>query len=140
MTANATTPSGNHAQALETAERFTRAFPSQDFPEISELWADEIVVWHSFDQIAQNKADSLAAIKASFAVLEKIEYRDVRRAITATGFVQQHLLTIVRRADSATFNSPVCVVADVSRGRIVRLDEYMDRSLIAAIASASPVS
>ena len=59
-------------------------------------------------------------------------YEDVRRTVTPTGFVQQHVLRFTR-ADGTRQALPACLVVTCDDGRITRIDEYLDSAHLSRI-------
>ena len=65
--------------------------------------------------------------------LPDLHYTAIRRAATADGFVQQHVLVATNRAGRRV-EVPACIVTKIGDdGRITRLDEYLDSAAVAAI-------
>jgi ketosteroid isomerase-like protein len=83
-------------------------------------------VWHSFDQVAQDRKTAVAGWQAFVDMFAERVFVDVRRQATPGGFVQQHLMVV--RAGEHRMAWPGCVVLRIEGGLIARLDEYMDRA------------
>jgi ketosteroid isomerase-like protein len=64
------------------------------------------------------------------AVVEELRYADVRRHRIDGGYVQQHTLSLKAR-NGAVFLTGVCMVIHVTDGRVTRLEEYLDSSVLA---------
>ena len=58
-------------------------------------------------------------------VLPDMHYDDIRRQVTETGYVQQHILRGTA-PDGTQLAMPACLVVTIEGERITRLDEYLD--------------
>jgi ketosteroid isomerase-like protein len=110
--------------ALEVAARFFHAIETGDLDAVSALYADDAVIWHNYDGVAQSKAQNLKVLAWMAGAIPERSYKVVRREAIADGFLQQHVLEL-RRAN-AHFEMPACIVARLRGRQIVRLDEYLD--------------
>lgn len=82
-------------------------------------------IWHNFDQLAMSPEESLGSTRTLFANFVSRSYVDIRRHITSTSLVQQHLLRL-GTADGRIIDWPGCIVFKFRNGLISRLDEYID--------------
>ncbi|MET0910000.1 MAG: nuclear transport factor 2 family protein [Ilumatobacteraceae bacterium] len=120
----------------ELADRLVAAIESGDVASVASIYADDAVIWHNTDQVEQSKVDNLAVLGWLVKHTASRHYREIRRSITDTGFVQQHVLHI-EFADGRSADLPACLVVQVSGDRITRLDEYLDNAgVIAAFGRA----
>lgn len=120
-------------QAMQTADKLFRAIENGDVDAIRNIYTPETKIWHNNDGIAQNVDQNLAILKWVITNLKGVKYTEVRRQPTPTGFVQQHVLR--GRFKDRDIALPACIVATVERGRITRLDEYLDSAHTAVFAS-----
>ena len=88
--------------------------------------APDARVWHSFDQVAQDRDTAVEGWRGFVGMFAERAFVAVRRQATGGGFVQQHLMVV--RAGERRMAWPACVVLQIDSGLIVRLDEYMDRA------------
>lgn len=109
----------------EVAEAIFDAIERGDMETLASLWADDIEVWHSNDEVVQDKAQNLAVIAWMVENTASVDYRDIVRDLTATGFVQRHTLSLAF-ADGRTADLPVAIFASVRDGQVTRIDEYID--------------
>ena len=61
-----------------------------------------------------------------------LRYEEVRRHITPSGFVQQHVLR-GNAPNGKALEIPACILCTVVNGRITRLDEYLDSAQLGAL-------
>lgn len=109
----------------ELADRVFAAIEAGDRAAVAEIWADDAEIWHNFDRITQSKEQNLATLDWMCANTTSRSYDEVRRTLTETGFVQQHVLRL-GFADGRTAEIPACVIAEIRDGKVVRVDEYLD--------------
>ncbi len=115
----------------EFADAIFDAIERGDGEAIAALWADDIEVWHSNDNVVQNKEQNLAVLNWMTRRTASIEYRDIVRDVTARGFAQRHVLHLVFD-DERTADLHVAVFVEVEGGRVTRIDEYIDSAHAAA--------
>jgi len=73
--------------------------------------------------------------QAVSAVVKDFRYEEVRRAATATGFVEEHMVR-GRLEDGSELNIAACVVADIEDGKIRSIREYLDSAAAAGLIKA----
>ena len=111
----------------ELADAIFGAIERGDAEMLSSLWADDIEVWHNNDGVVQTKEQNLAVLEWMSKGTASVEYIDIVRDLTATGFAQRHTLRLTfdggRTADLA-----VAIFVAISNGQVTRIDEYFDGS------------
>ena len=108
-------------------DRFFGGLASGDLGACLACLAPNARIWHSFDGLAQDSAESFIGWQALVANFPERAIVDIRRHAIAGGFVQQHLMTC-RTAAGKAIGWPVCVVIRLENGLIARIDEYIDRA------------
>lgn len=73
--------------------------------------------------------------RAVLRVVKDFRYENAKRSDTATGFVEEHNVCGVL-PDGSDLDIAVCVVADVSNGKVCQLREYLDVSAAAGLIKA----
>jgi ketosteroid isomerase-like protein len=120
-------------ETYELADRFFAAIPKGDVATLRALYAPDAVIWHNHDGKAQSVDENLSVLAWVARNIRDMRYEDVRRQITPTGWVQQHVLR-----GTAPSGKPLeiaaCIVFSVAAGRVTRLDEYLDSAQIAGLA------
>lgn len=120
------------ADALRAlARRFFDAVTDADLATVADCYADDVVIWHNFDNAEQGKAANMAVLAAIPERLTDRVYADRRVEVFDGGFVHQHVLKAKRASDGAAVAIHAVCIAHVRDGRIVRLDEYLDPGQIA---------
>lgn len=114
------------SEALDIARAFTEAIEARDAAALSRLYAEDALVWHSHDRIAEPKTQAVERAGEWFATLERVSVEVTARLRTEEGFVQEHLLTArALAAPEPAPPKPICIVATVRGGAITRLNEYI---------------
>ncbi|MBY8824916.1 nuclear transport factor 2 family protein [Sphingomonas colocasiae] len=111
--------------ALAVAARFCEAMERRDADLLAALYSEDAVIWHSHDEIEQSKDEGVATARAFFATLRSCSVELTALQSSDTGFVQQHRLVGERLNGRRFRGAPLCVIAAVRDGRIVRIDEYV---------------
>lgn len=120
-------------QSIQIAEKLFRAIENGDVEAIRNIYTPDTKIWHNNDGIAQSVEQNLAVLKWVINNIQGVEYTEVRRQPTPSGFVQQHVLR--GRFRDKEIALPACIVATVEGGHITRLDEYLDSAQTAVFAS-----
>jgi ketosteroid isomerase-like protein len=119
-------------ETFALADRFFAAITSGDTTALRALYAPDAAIWHNFDGKAQTVDENLRVLAWISKNVQGLRYEDVRRQVTPTGWVQQHVLR-----GSAPNGKPLeiaaCIVFAVAAGRVTRIDEYLDSAQIAAL-------
>jgi len=110
---------------LELAAAIFDAIEQGDIEAVASMWADDIEVWHSNDNVVQNKEQNLAVLTWMTEKTSSVEYRDVVRDVTAAGFAQRHVLHL-GFDDGRTADLHVAIFLTVRNGQVTRIDEYFD--------------
>ena len=91
---------------------------------LEQIFDDNSVIWHNFNNRNVNATENLAGLKALFAAVDTVKYTDIRRLQIPGGLLERHNL-VCRRADEV-LEMPTCMLIEVRSSRIVRMDEYID--------------
>lgn len=118
--------------ALLVAEALSDAITTRDAEAVDRLYTDETLVWHSYDREEQDRPTTLAFLRAFFEKAAEIRYTDVRRVRTEDGYVQQHVIHTTLKDGSRFEPRPVCIVARVENGKVLRVDEYLESRRVVA--------
>jgi ketosteroid isomerase-like protein len=113
------------------ATRLFDAIEHGDVEGVAGCYAPELVVWHNFDDLEQPRADNLKTLAGMIERISTRRYENRRLDVFDGGFVQQHVLTGVRK-DGVRVRMPGVLVGRVRDGKIARLDEYLDSAHVAA--------
>lgn len=111
--------------SLELARKLTEAFDKKELNALLGLWSEDCVIWHNFDNVEQNKHQSLSSLETVFAAFEYMRFTNIRCVATEFGFLQRHLL-VGKHVGGLTFETPACLIATVRGDQICRVEEYLD--------------
>jgi len=122
---------------LEVAAALFAGIESGRADDVAALYADDIKVWHNFDNREQNKAENLATLKGLVSSTGSRSYAVIERLLLPDGRVlQRHDLEVTTRS-GAEFVIPACIFITVRDGQIARIDEYLDTGQANALRKAS---
>ena len=122
---------------LGLAERFFAAIEAADIDAIRACYAPDAKIWHNFDGIEQTVEENLKVLVWMTPRLINKRYDVLRREALPDGFMQQHVLRGELR-DGRPFEMPACVICQVSKGCITRLEEYLDTGQSSALRTSKP--
>lgn len=117
-----------------TADSFFGAVMRGDIDAVAALYADDVEVWHNYDEVAQTKAESLRTLSWIHDRLGPLRYVEVQRTVLPDGFFQQHVTELTR--DGVTTRIPAALRVFCADGRIVRIEEYLDPTPFNQLAAA----
>lgn len=115
------------------AGRFFDAIEAGDASAVGACYAEDAVIWHNTDGLANTKAENVATLTNFIRYTPERRYVDRRVSVFPGGFVQQHRL-VGKRRDGVEVTLTACIVCAVADGRITRLDEYFDQAQVDAWA------
>jgi ketosteroid isomerase-like protein len=117
---------------LDLCERFFAAVTAGDLDAVRSIYAPDAVIWHNNDDAEQGVEENLRVLRWATSRISGFRYEDVRRMVTASGFMEQHTLR-GQAPNGEELRLPACIVCTVRDSRITRLDEYFDSAQIAAL-------
>ena len=82
---------------------------------------DDLVVWHSFDQLAVGLDDVVAAWEQLMTAFAERAFVDVRRSPVLGGWVQRHTMLAVT-ASGSRVAWPLCLFVTLRDGLVSRMD------------------
>ena len=117
------------------ASRLFATVAAGDIEAVRGMYAPGAVIWLNASG-TQTVEENLALLAQAARLIEGFRYEDVRRQITADGFIEQHVLC-GRTAGGTELRVPSCIVCTVHEGRITRLEEYLDSAHLAPLFAAT---
>ena len=128
-----------HESPSELLDRLLAAIERCDIDTVLQVYADDAKIWHNYDNLEVTASDNARQIRWFSGRLAGMKYTDVRRILFTDGIVQQHVLR-----GTAPNGDPVEVHAmlkiDVRKGRIARLEEYLDPAQAASLSLPGPTA
>ncbi|WP_061958622.1 nuclear transport factor 2 family protein [Cupriavidus pauculus] len=126
-------------EEAETRSLVTRLFDAVscgDMNAVADCYADDAVLWHSFDGVEKTKAQVVENLAAMHVRIADKSYEDRRLNVFERGFVQQHVLHGTRVGDGMRLTIPTAIICQVKNGKITRFDEYLDSKAVAELRKA----
>ena len=114
------------------ANRIFAAIEAGDVEAVRGIYADDVTVWHNFDQVDQTREQNLATLGWMHAHAGGLRYTEVRRIILDHGFVQQHVLRATA-SNGVDMAIPAMLHIHCADGHITRIEEYLDPAQAAAM-------
>lgn len=121
-----TTEVKNDNAAVKTAEAFSAAFKALSSEKLSELYDDNIVVWHGSTKASQTKSENINFLAMVFKLAKAMEYIEVKRFPIEGGVVQQHRLVGTFSDGTPMPSLEACLIMMVKDNKIIKIDEYFD--------------
>ena len=109
----------------ELVIRFFAALEAGDLGTLREIYAPDAVIWHNDDLLEQPVEDNLKVLQGLHRAVSGLRYDIVRRAPTADGVLQQHVLR-GRLPNGAEVELHAAMYLQVRDGHITRIEEYLD--------------
>jgi len=107
------------------AARVIASIEGGDFDALASCFAPNAVIWHNDDDLEVGFERVRRVLGWLHQHVDNLHYTRVRRRATSGGYVQQHVVEGDVRDGEALY-MPACLIAEVTGGCIVRLDEYLD--------------
>jgi len=121
----------------DLCNRFFDAYQDRRVDVLTELYADDCIVWHNVFGRDTTGADNLAALPESYKGQRRRTYNDRIINTFHDGFVIQYQLNGVQHSGH-TGALWICIVGRVRDGKLTRIDEYMDSGKFDAWAGRTP--
>jgi ketosteroid isomerase-like protein len=116
----------------ELAIRFAKAAEARDAESLIGLYHPGAHFWNNIRQQVTTTSHVVELTRLEAKVIAEYVFEDLRCTGTVGGFVVQMTATGSTRS-GATFSVPTCLVAQVDKGLITRIDEYVDAAQAAPI-------
>jgi uncharacterized protein len=121
-------------EILALADRMFLAIELGDLDDLRECYHPDIVTWANFDEREQDIERSMRILGWLCSKLSDRRYEVTRRDLIPGGFLQEHILRGTA-PNGVAVAMPACIVAQVDRGRIRRIHEYLDPAGISALSA-----
>jgi ketosteroid isomerase-like protein len=111
------------------ADALQEAIVAGDLAAANRIYADDVLVWHNYDGVERDKAESLDAIDAIHREYADFGISDVRRDYLPDGYVQR---SVFHAADHEGRRSAIDAMMRVwiAGGRVSRIEEYTDTATL----------
>lgn len=122
---------------VDVADQLFEAIANSDIATVKQLFAEDVLVWHSGDTRDSAKERAAKIIDWFINTTTERRYEVLDRQFFDGGFVQQHILHADSR-NGRSIHMRVCIVIKVGTdGLITRIDEYFDPAEMAPLLDTS---
>jgi ketosteroid isomerase-like protein len=122
---------------VDVADQLFEAIANSDIATVKQLFAEDVLVWHSGDTRDSAKERAAKIIDWFINTTTERRYEVLDRQFFDGGFVQQHILHADSR-NGTSIHMRVCIVIKVgTAGLITRIDEYFDPAEMAPLLDTS---
>jgi uncharacterized protein len=118
--------------ALAIAEQLFAAIEAGDVDAVGALYAEDVAVWHNYDNVVQPKAENLATLAWMARRVSGLRYEVQSRVEVPGGVFQQHILRGTAPGGEP-LEMPACMRLYISDGLITRIEEYLDPAQAAVL-------
>jgi ketosteroid isomerase-like protein len=112
------------------------AITSGDIEAVSEVFAEDVAVWHNVTDRAVDRDASLAILRHFVKTVDDRRYETLERHHWPGGAMQRHI--VHGRVGGQPFRAPVCISFELRDGRITRIHEYVDSAAVGILMSRRP--
>ena len=119
----------------ELVIRFFAALEAGDIGTLREIYAPDALIWHNDDLLEQSVEDNLKVLQGLHRAVSGLRYDVIRRAATADGVLQQHVLR-GQLPNGAEVELHAAMYLQVRDGHITRIEEYLDSARRSEIRKA----
>jgi ketosteroid isomerase-like protein len=117
-------------EILSLAKIFFDGLEQGDISILRKVYAPDVEIWHNTDGLTQTLEENETTLTGFVSRISNRKYSQRRTEAFPGGFVQQHVLTGVRK-DGVSVSLPACIICQVKNGKVTRLDEYFDSAAVA---------
>jgi len=122
---------------VDVADQLFEAIARSDIAAVKQMFADDVLVWHSGDTRDSAKERASRVIDWFINATTDRRYEVLDRQFFDGGFVQQHILHANGR-NGGSIQMRVCIVIKVgTNGLITRIDEYFDPAEMAPLLESA---
>jgi ketosteroid isomerase-like protein len=115
---------------LDLVDRLITSIEAGDIDGVAACYSPGIEVWANFDGQAKDLDASLRVLAWLVGATTERRYEVTRRIEIEGGALQQHVLHATVAKTGKSFSMPACLVMQIDDGVIVRIDEYLDASVM----------
>jgi ketosteroid isomerase-like protein len=128
-------PEFDVTDAVGIANRFFDALGRGDRAGVLALVSEDAVLWQNYDNKEKAFAQRVDNLMRASSLVRGFRYTDRRYTNLKDGALIQHTLA-GRAPDDSELSVPIIVHLYTRAGRIVRLEEYLDREALAPLYRA----
>ncbi len=111
---------------IDLAKELKRAFEEKDLDTIANLYSDDIVVWHNYDQIERNRSQALDSAKWVFSEIENFSIDDCKIFPIDGGYIQQCVFRGNYKKKDSSMETHAMIRVYCKNDKIYRIEDYSD--------------
>lgn len=115
----------NEAEAMAAVDGFTSSWLAHDIERKATFLTDDFVLWNNCYKVEVEKPVAVRFFNWLTTMMFNNKYYDVRRYLTPTGMVQQHLTSFDTEQGSYK-DIPMLLVFTTRGEKVMRCQEYVD--------------
>ena len=113
-------------------DSFFAAIERGDVAGVSALYADDVQVWHSNDNVTQNKTENLKVL-GFLTKAAGLRYTILERVVSGDQVAQRHRVEVTARVNGRRSASQAAIFFTIRDGLICRIDEYIDSDSVRSL-------
>lgn len=115
----------NEADATKAVDGFVSSWLGRDIARKATFLTDDFVLWNNCYKVEVPKMPAVEYFQWLLTVMRGNKYYDIRRMLTPTGLIQQHLTSF--DTDQGTFKDiPMLLIFTTRGSQVARCEEYLD--------------
>ena len=113
-------------EIMDLANELRRAFQERDINAIRDLYGEDVVVWHNYDQIERDREQSLQS--AQWVVEEMAEFNidDCEIFPIEGGYIQQCVFRGTYKSTGKKMETHAMIRIHCDNGKVSRIEDYSD--------------
>ncbi len=113
-------------EILLLAEKLKKAFEDRDIDAITNLYSDDVVVWHNYDQIERTRKQALESAKWVVDEMSEFKIEDCNIFLISGGYIQQCVFRGVYKENKGAMETYAMIRIYCSDGKVDRVEDYSD--------------
>ncbi len=113
-------------EILDLAHELRRAFQDRDINAIRNIYADDVIVWHNYDQIERNREQSLQSAEWVVAEMAEFSIDECQIFPVSNGFIQQCVFRGVYKSTGGKMETHAMIRVYCKDGKVSRVEDYSD--------------
>lgn len=118
--------------ALAAVDGFTGAWQARDIARMAALMTDNFTLWNNCSGVQLRGSEAVGYFTALAAIIRNSAYSSIRRHVTPTGVVQQHLASF-ETDHGKLADIPQMLIFTLRGDAIARCEVYLDSTGLPAL-------
>ena len=113
---------------VDIAYELKRAFEEKDLKAIENIYSDDIVVWHNYDQLERNRHQSLESAKWVASEIDNFSIDECNIFPIRGGFIQQCVFRGFYKSTGKEMETHAMIRVYCRKDKVFRIEDYSDPS------------